>query len=80
VLAASSLLNAVYFLPILYAAWFKPPSAELAAARAAHRTEAPWALLGPPLATAAMTLLAGLLAGSAFSPLGWATLIAAREY
>ena len=80
VLAASSLLNAVYFLPILYAAWFKQPSAELAAARAAHAAEAPWALLGPPLATAAMTLLAGLFAGSLFSPLGWATLIAGREY
>jgi multicomponent Na+:H+ antiporter subunit D len=80
VLAASSLLNAVYFLPILYAAWFKQPSAELAAARSAHQTEAPWALLAPPLATAAMTLLAGLFAGSAFSPLGWAALIAGREY
>ncbi len=80
VLAASSLLNAVYFLPILYAAWFKAPSAELAAARAGRAAEAPWMLLGPPLATAAMTLLAGLLAGSAFSPLGWAALIAAREY
>ena len=80
VLAASSLLNAVYFLPILYAAWFKEPSAGLAAARAAHAAEAPWALLGPPLATAAMTLLAGLFAGSLFSPLGWAALIAGREY
>ena len=36
VLVASSLLNAAYFLPILYAAWFREPSAELVAARAAH--------------------------------------------
>lgn len=80
VLAVSSLLNAGYFLPVLYAAWFRDPSADLVEARARHRAEAPWALLWPPLITAAFTLAAGLFAGAAFSPLGWAALIAAREH
>jgi len=38
------------------------------------------ALLWPPLVTALLSLLAGLLAAAPFSPLEWATLIANREY
>jgi multicomponent Na+:H+ antiporter subunit D len=78
VLAGSSLLNALYFLPLLYRAWLKPadalPStAEMAAAR-------PWMLILPAAVTAAAALGAGLLAGLSFSPLGWATLIAEDIY
>jgi multicomponent Na+:H+ antiporter subunit D len=80
VLAASSLLNGMYFLPILFRAWFREPAPSLVALRAGGTREAPWALLLPPLATAAMTLLAGLFAASDYSPLAWAALIAAREY
>ena len=37
-------------------------------------------LLFPPLITALLALLSGLLADAPFSPLEWARLIAAREY
>ncbi len=39
-----------------------------------------WMLLVPPLFTAAMVVLAGVLADSSFSPLAWARIIARREY
>jgi len=79
VLAASTLLNALYFLPILRAAWFEPappawPHEEH------HRHETALGLLVPPLLTAALVVAAGLFAGSDFSPLAWARLIVAREY
>jgi multicomponent Na+:H+ antiporter subunit D len=102
VLAASSLLNAAYFLPVVATAWLRPykgPSVEghgdeahgggnevhgrnevrgatgaLAPGgtpdqRGPGRREAPWPLLVPALATAALALAAGLLAGMPFSPL-----------
>jgi multicomponent Na+:H+ antiporter subunit D len=81
VLVASSLLNAAYFLPILYRAWFKRAGGSWPAERPrAAAGELPGALLWPPLATAALALLAGLFAASPYSPLEWAQLIAAREY
>ncbi|MBK7050211.1 MAG: monovalent cation/H+ antiporter subunit D family protein [Rhodoferax sp.] len=82
VLWASSLLNAAYFLPILWRAWLRPvPTAwpeEHIAARGWRETA--WLLLLPPLATAIMTLAAGVFAQSPGSPLAWAKLIAEREY
>ncbi|MFN3545225.1 MAG: complex I subunit 5 family protein [Thiobacillus sp.] len=82
VLAASSLLNAAYFLPILHRAWFREPPAswpdEHIPARRGWETMP--LLLVPPLVTATATLLVGLFAASALSPLDWATLIADREY
>jgi multicomponent Na+:H+ antiporter subunit D len=81
VLAASTLLNAGYFLPILYRAWFRPAPAEWP--KEHHfgtRFETMGALLWPPVITAAFCLLAGLLASAPFSPLEWARLIARREY
>ena len=80
VLAASSVLNAAYFLPILYVAWFKPPPARWPAQAPLGRLECGWRLLAPPLVTAALTLAAGLLAGAFMSPLDWASLIMSREY
>ncbi|MCG8042676.1 MAG: monovalent cation/H+ antiporter subunit D family protein [Candidatus Thiodiazotropha endolucinida] len=81
VLIASSLLNAAYFLPILYRAWFKSQSAPWPADKTAGCVrELPDALLWPPLTTAAMALLIGLLAAAPYSPLEWAELIAGREY
>lgn len=78
-LLTSSALNAAYFLPILYALWFREPDGDWAATP--HRgREIHWALLAPPVITAGMALLAGLLAASPFSPLAWAKLITAREY
>ncbi|MBW9260986.1 MAG: monovalent cation/H+ antiporter subunit D family protein [Candidatus Thiodiazotropha sp. (ex. Lucinisca nassula)] len=81
VLIASSLLNAAYFLPILYRAWFKSQSAPWPADKTAGCVrELPDALLWPPLTTAAMALLIGLFAAAPYSPLEWAELIAGREY
>lgn len=82
VLWASSLLNAGYFLPILWRAWLRPmPRAwpnELRHSRHWHQTA--WLLVMPPLVTAAAVLGAGLFADTPWSPLAWAQLIAEREY
>ena len=80
ILIASSLLNAAYFLPIIYRGWFQEPVESGSGAPAAGKLETHWMLLGPPLLTALLALLAGLLANAPFSPLEWARLIAAREY
>ncbi len=80
VLACSSLLNAAYFLPILYAAWFKPPPECWPAERSFGRQETAWSLLAPPLVTALLTVVIGLLASAPFSPLQWARLITTSEY
>jgi len=80
VLVASSLLNAAYFLPILYAAWFKEPNGAWPDERPGGRLETHWMLLLPPLVTAFLVLGVGLLANAPFSPLEWTRLIAEREY
>lgn len=82
VLWGSSLLNAAYFLPILYRAWLKAPPPEWPHEEIAARgwQETAWLLLLPPLFTAAATVGVALLAEAAFSPLAWARLIAQREY
>ena len=80
ILAFSSLLNAAYFLPILYAGWFKDPPASWPSERNYGRVETAWQLLLPPIATALMALAAGLLASEPYSPLEWAQLFAEREY
>jgi len=74
VLAASTLLNAAYFLPLLYRLWFLPPADD-----ATGDERAPM-LVWPAVVTALASLAVGVLAASAFSPLGWAALIVAREY
>jgi len=81
VLIASSLLNAAYFLPILYRAWFRPlPTVWPAEQPRSGRWEMSGALLWPPVITAVLALAAGLFAAAPYSPLEWAVLIAAREY
>lgn len=72
VLAASTLLNAAYFLPLLYRLWFLEPSPD-----ATGDENAP-ALVVPAVIATLGALGAGVLAASAVSPLGWATLIAER--
>jgi multicomponent Na+:H+ antiporter subunit D len=76
VLAISTILNAAYFLPLVYTAWFKPSGDSLPPGR----QEAGWALLAPPLVTAILSLLVGLFAAVPFSPLQWTRLIVTREY
>lgn len=80
VLAGSSLLNAAYFLPILRTAWFDPPPAEWPHERDYGGKETAWLLLLPPLATAAATLVWGLLASLPGTPLDWVQFIAAEKY
>jgi len=80
ILAGSSLLNAGYFLPVVYAAWFKLPADTWPAERSFGRRETAWALLAPPVVTALLTLALGLLASAPFSPLQWVRSITIREY
>ncbi len=80
VLLASTALNAGYFLPILYRAWFRDPDGPWDEHMPVRRAEAPLLLLVPCIITAALSLAAGLLAGSEWSPLALARIIASREY
>ena len=80
ILIGSSLLNAAYFLPVLYRAWFKEAVGEWPHERHFGRKETAWALLLPPLFTALLTLALGLLASAPFSPLEWARFITTLEY
>lgn len=81
VLIASSLLNAGYFLPVLYRVWFLPPEGGMPVRQhGTGRLEMHWMLLLPPLITASLVVLVGLLANAPFSPLEWTRLIVSREY
>jgi len=80
VLTASSVLNAAYFLPILWRAWIKAPPANWPHEHSFGRWETGWMLLLPPLVTAVLVIWAGVFADSPFSPLAWVKLIAEREY
>lgn len=79
VLVGSSLLNAAYFLPPLYRAWFRPARVDWPE-RPAGRWEAPLWLVLPGVFTAMAALGAGVFAAFPVSPLEWARLIVAREY
>lgn len=80
VLWASSLLNAGYFLPILYRAWFRRQRNPWPEEHTFGRLETHWMLLLPPLVTALLVVLAGVFAETSWSPLAWVKLIAAAEY
>ncbi len=81
VLLGSSALNAIYFLPIIHAAWFKQPPAEgWRDLRPKRRFEAPWMLLFPPLVTALFSITSGLFAAMSWSPLSLARVIVERVY
>lgn len=82
VLLASSLLNAAYFLPILYRAWARPQRRPWPAPGIPARgwRETSTLLLLPPLASGIAIVLAAVLADTGWSPLAWAKLIAVREY
>jgi multicomponent Na+:H+ antiporter subunit D len=80
VLAASGVLNAAYFLPVIKAAWFLPPAAPWPAKPQGSRFEADPLLVAPALVTAALVLGAGLLAGASLSPLGLTRMAVAGIY
>ncbi len=75
VLIGSSLLNAAYFLPVIYRAWFREPVSDWPQERHFGRKETAWLLLLPPLITAALAVGAGLFATVPFSPLYWVQFI-----
>jgi multicomponent Na+:H+ antiporter subunit D len=77
VLLGSSLLNALYFLPIVHRAWFGRPEG---GAQLPGRPRIGWMLTAPPLATAALVIVAGIFANAPFSPLEWTRFIVSREY
>jgi multicomponent Na+:H+ antiporter subunit D len=82
VLWTSSLLNAAYFLPILWRAWVRPAATnwpdEHIAARGKRETD--WLLLLPPLITAAAVLAAGVFDDASLGPVQWARMITDWEY
>jgi multicomponent Na+:H+ antiporter subunit D len=80
VLIGSTLLNAGYFLPILYRAWFLPTPEKWPHERNFGSSETSLMLLIPPMITALLVLIFGLLASSPYSPLEWVKLIANREF
>lgn len=80
VLVGSSLLNAAYFLPIVHRLWFREAKGSWPQERHWGRLETnPW-LFWPPLVTAVVTIIIGVLASLPLSTLSWAELIIRREY
>lgn len=82
VLTSSSVLNAAYFLPILYRAWFKRPDGDWPNE---HIIARPWRetnllLLLPSLVSGASIVVVAVFADAGWSPLFWAKLIATRQY
>lgn len=80
VLMASTLLNAAYFLPIIHVAWFRERTEPWPVDHGTPGVDGSWWLLAPPLVTAALTIILGLLAEMPFSVQTWAQLIVRREY
>lgn len=84
VLAVSTLLNAAYFLPIIFLFWIRQPAehAEWVTDdhRKHHRLEAPPGLLWPAVLTGVFSLGVGVLAAMPYSPLMMAELVAERSY
>jgi len=68
-LLLSSLLNAIYFLPILKRAWFCEPDGEWETHRSSRVWETPAMLLFPALITAVLSVALGLFAASGWSVL-----------
>lgn len=80
VLLASSALNAAYFLPIVYRAWFCEPEPSIVQPRRSGRMETEALLLIPVVLTGLFSLAAGLFAASTNSPLYFAREIADQLY
>jgi multicomponent Na+:H+ antiporter subunit D len=80
VLLASSALNAAYFLPIVYRAWFCEPDYEVSRLRNSGRLETQALLLIPVVVTGILSLAAGVFAAMAGSPLSIAREIAEKLY
>lgn len=80
ILVTSSLLNAWYFLPVLYRVWFCEQEGAWPQEYSGWRFETHWMLLAPPLITAAICILVGVFAEFPWSPLEWVKMITQEEY
>jgi multicomponent Na+:H+ antiporter subunit D len=80
VLAASALLNAAYFLPMLRRIWFAPRQVPWPEHMRTGRAETSLALLVPTVMVGLLALATGVFAAMPMSPLSWAELIVLREY
>jgi multicomponent Na+:H+ antiporter subunit D len=80
VLLVSSALNAAYFLPIVYRAWFCEPEQEVVPRLRSGRMETKALLLIPVVVTGILSLAAGVFAAMAGSPLSIAREIAEKLY
>ncbi len=80
VLLVSSALNAAYFLPIVYRAWFCEPEQEVVSQLRSGRLETQALLLIPVVVTGLLSLAAGVFAATAGSPLSIAREIAEKLY
>ncbi len=74
-LLGSSLLNAIYFLPMLHRAWFRDGASD-----SPPKRQIGWMLAAPPITTALMVLAVGGFANAPFSPLEWTRFVVAIEY
>ncbi len=75
VLLGGALLAAMYLLPIVYFAYFKPTEDEPEQEATGHR-EAPWSMLVPVVAGTVITVLLGVAAWSPYAPLELARMAA----
>ncbi len=80
VLIASTLLNAAYFLPIIYKVWFEQPAEPAPVKLSVPGHETRPSMLWPTVTTAAISLAAGALAFWHYSPLALAKQIAILLY
>lgn len=80
VLLASSALNAAYFLPIVYRAWFCEPDQEVVERLRSARLETQALLLIPVVVTGILSLTSGLFAAVTGSPLSIAREIIEKFY
>lgn len=81
ILVTSSILNAIYFLPIIYRAFFAKTTEEeekvLERPKDRLRLETVWWMLGPIMATTAVSFALGIFAGAPGMPMSIAKLAAA---
>jgi len=79
VLVVSSILNGIYFLPIVTKAWFGVQKGPWPQEKKFGSLETHWMLLLPPLITAIAVIAAGIFANAQISPLAWVKFVV-QEY
>ncbi len=77
VLYLSSLLGALYLLPIVFSAWLGKGEFKK---KKESKLETSLVMLIPPLITGILTILIGISTGTPINPLTWVKLIVSREY